>query len=60
MKKYINIKTQSGVETIDEFSYNTKEEKQEALKCFKEYKLSYKGSGIYPYLSSRCDKSWDQ
>jgi len=60
-KQYINIKSQHGeTETIDEFAYDTKEEKAEAHQCLKEYRLAYQGQSFIPYLSSRCTKEWKE
>jgi len=56
MKKYINIKNGSEVETVDEFPYNNKEERNEAKRCLKEYQLS-DCSNTY-YMSSRSTKEW--
>lgn len=50
---YINIKTEDGIETIDEF-----ETAKEANKMIKEYYLVYQGTGYSPYMSSRCTKDW--
>lgn len=51
--KYINIQTEHGVETIDEFETN-----KEAVAMAIEYRLAYQGSGYSPYVSSRCTKEW--
>lgn len=56
MKRYINIKTSFGVETVDEFDYNTKEEKKEAIRCCREYNISDRTH--YYYLSQRSTKDW--
>jgi hypothetical protein len=56
--KYFNIKTQYGVETIDELnrkdfsSYS--EFKKELLRLKKEYIIA----GMNVYISQRCDKTW--
>jgi hypothetical protein len=56
MKRYINIKTVSGVETVDEFPFNNRNERLEAKRCLKEYSIS---CNYYTYyLSQRCDNSW--
>ena len=58
MKKYINIKNQGVVETIDEF--DSKEFpsyldfKKEVKRVYKEYLLA----GDSVYVSSRCARDW--
>jgi len=58
MRRYFNIKSVYGVETIDEI--NSKEFKTigefraERKRLFKEYQLA----GFDVYLSQRCNKSW--
>ncbi len=56
MKKYINVKFDGVVETVDQFDYNTKEERKECKRCLKEYNIS--DSSNYYYLSSRAAKEW--
>ena len=58
MKKYINIKNQGIVETIDEFDSNEFESyldfKKEVKRVYQEYILA----GDKVYISSRCDRDW--
>lgn len=57
MKRYINRKDQSKEkETVDEFPYNTKEEKREAERCLREYQLSDPSAQYY--LSYKPTKCW--
>ena len=56
MKRYINYKGECGIETVDEFEYNTRDERDEYRRCLKEYHLS--GSGYYG--SSRCTNAWKE
>ena len=56
MKKYVNRKDSNGIETVDQFEYNTKEQKQEAKRCCKEY--NFADSSASYYLSQRCTKEW--
>lgn len=56
MKRYINIQTSHGVETVDEFYYNTTEEITEFKRCLREYQLSDSSNEYYP--SRRCTKEW--
>ena len=58
MKKYINIKNQGVVETIDEFDSNEFESyldfKKEVKRVYQEYIIA----GDNVYVSSRCDGDW--
>ena len=58
--KYFNIKSVYGVETVDELNrkdFKTyREFKNEVRRLLGEYHLS----GMNVYLSSRCDKTWNQ
>lgn len=54
--RYINMKTSFGVETVDVFNYNTKEEKQRAKNMLEEYKVSDRSNEYY--LSQRPSKHW--
>lgn len=58
MKKYINIKNQGVVETIDEFDSNEFESyldfKKEVKRVYQEYILA----GDNVYTSSRCARDW--
>lgn len=58
MKRYFNVKTNYGIETIDEINKNdfksTIEYINEKNRLIKEYHLS----GINVYLSSRSTKDW--
>ena len=47
-----------GVETVDEFDYNTKEERKEAKRCLNEYRTSDTYNNYY--LSQRCTKEWSE
>ena len=58
MKKYINIKNQGKVETIDEFDSNEFDSyldfKKEVKRVYKEYVMG--GNNVY--ISSRSDREW--
>lgn len=56
MKRYINFKDENGIETVDEFEYNTKDDVREFRRWLNEYHLS--GSGYYG--SSRCTNAWKE
>ena len=57
--KYLNFKTNYGVETIDELNpkdfENLKAFRMELKRLVKEYHLA----GMDVYISSRCDKTWN-
>ena len=56
---YINCKWGGlPIETVDEFPYDTKENRKESFRCLKEYAISDR-TGYY-YLSSRCTKAWKE
>lgn len=52
--RYIQLRTGAELETVDEFPYNTKEERTEARKMLREYQTL---QGHY-YMSSRPCKHW--
>ncbi len=55
--KYINMKNSfTNVENVDEFPYNTKEERQEFKRCLNEYRISDRMAEFYS--SSRSTKEW--
>lgn len=62
MKRYINIRTHYGVETIDEIDgkdFKTRKEFRRALWDLKEsYALAYRGQKNQPYVSRRCTNDW--
>jgi hypothetical protein len=53
---YINIHSRYGVETIDEFPYNNKNERKYAREMWKEYNIADRHN--YYYLSQRCTNEW--
>lgn len=58
MKKYFNVKTVYGVETVDEIDskdFDTiRDYKKECVRLLNEYRLSK----MDVYLSSRCTNEW--
>lgn len=56
--KYINMKTNHGVETVDQLD----PEDFETMKAFRSevrrLLYEYRLSGMNVYTSSRCDKTW--
>ena len=57
MKRYIQRKDENGIETVDEFKYNTLDEMKEVKRCLKEYRLSDPYASYY--LSQRATKCWN-
>lgn len=56
MTRYIQMKSNFGLETVDEFPYNNKEERKEAKRCLNEYRISDPSANFY--MSSRPCKEW--
>lgn len=60
MKRYLNMKTCYGVETVDELSRSD----FETNKAFKAELIrlcgEYIDSGMSVYVSQRCDKTWNK
>lgn len=58
--RYLNLKTNYGVETVDQIDpknfENRKSFRMELKRLVNEYHLC----GMNVYLSQRCDKSWKQ
>jgi hypothetical protein len=50
------MKSNFGLETVDEFPYNNKEERKEAKRCLNEYRISDPSANFY--MSSRPCKEW--
>jgi hypothetical protein len=57
MKRYINFKDDNFKETIDEFEVNSKEQRQELKRCFKEYLLIYPSSQFW--VSQKPCNNWN-
>jgi len=60
MKKYLNVKSVYGVETVDELDSKDfptlKEFRKEKNRLITEYRIA----GMAVYSSQRCDKTWNQ
>lgn len=55
--KYIQRKDSNGIETVDEFPYNTRDERKECKRVLSEYQIA-DPYGSY-YLSQRPCKDWN-
>jgi hypothetical protein len=53
---YVQRKSGTDLETVDQFAYNTREERAEAKRCLSEYRMS--DPTAEHYLSKRACKSW--
>ena len=58
MIKYINMHHDGSVETIDEYPYNTLEERKEFRMCLAEQRRSDPTNDYY--ASQRCTKYWKE
>ena len=56
--KYFNIKTNYGVETIDQLDRNDFNSYKEYITELKRLKSEYRLSGMDIYLSQRATKEW--
>tara|TARA_B100001179_G_scaffold208877_1_gene174394 strand:- start:614 stop:793 length:180 start_codon:yes stop_codon:yes gene_type:complete len=56
-KRYIQRKDAQGVETVDEFAFNNREERKEAKRCLNEYRIADTSASYY--LSQRACKDWN-
>lgn len=57
---YLNMKTNSGVETVDEFTKEEKQTNKEFRAYVSEMVSNYHLAGMNVYRSSRCTKDWKQ
>ena len=58
MKRYFNIKTCYGIETVDEISrcdFTTYKDYKDEMKRLV---FEYRDCGMNVYISQRCDKNW--
>lgn len=59
MKRYFNLKTQYGVETIDEINRNDFSSYKEYINELRRLKREYHLSGMNVYISQRACKDWN-
>ena len=57
--KYLNLKTNYGVETVDQIDRNDFKTYKEYIKEMKRIKSEYRLAGMNVYTSQRCDKTWN-
>ena len=57
---YLNLKSQYGVETVDQFTQgeDAPKEAKEFRKYVNEMLRNYRESGMHVYKSQRCTKDW--
>ena len=55
--RYIQRRDSNEVETVDQFDYNTKEERKEAKRCLNEYRISDPYANYY--MSQKSCKDWN-
>ena len=60
MKRYLNIKTCYGVETVDELSRADFETYKAFKSELRHLCAEYRDSGMNVYVSQRCDKTWNK
>lgn len=58
--RYLNMKTQYGVETVDELNPKDFVSRSNFRKELQRLVHEYQLSGMNVYISSRCDKSWKE
>lgn len=58
MKRYFNLKTQYGIETIDEINKSNFKDYQEFKTELRRLKNEYWLCGMSVYISSRSTKEW--
>ena len=58
MKRYLNMRTASGVETVDELSREDFDSYKEFIKELRRLVGEYRLSGMAVYTSQRCTKEW--
>jgi len=59
MKRYLNLKTNYGVETIEELDLKDFENRRELIREKNRLIREYWLCGMNVYTSQRCDKTWN-
>jgi hypothetical protein len=60
MKRYFNIKTNQGVETVDEVNREDFKTRKEFIAELSRLKGEYNIAGMLVYTSQRCTNEWKQ
>lgn len=55
---YLNLKTNQGVETVDEFTQEENQTYREFIKYVRQMVKEYHLAFMYVYTSQRCTKDW--
>jgi hypothetical protein len=58
MAIYLNMKTSQGIETVDEFAREEKQNPKEFRAYVSQMVKEYHLAGMQVYKSSRCTKDW--
>jgi len=58
MKRYLNLKTVHGIETVDELNLNNFKTQKEYRVELKRLTAEYRLCGMMVYVSSRAAKEW--
>lgn len=58
MKRYFNIQTPNGIETIDEVNANDFGTRKEFVQELRRLKQEYNMAGMVVYTSQRCTNDW--
>lgn len=58
MTRYFNIRTNQGVETVDEVNRSDFETRKDFVAELRRLKTEYNIAGMVVYTSQRCTKEW--
>lgn len=58
MIRYFNIKTEQGIETVDEVNSKDFETRKDFLAELRRLKVEYNVAGMAVYTSQRCTNDW--
>lgn len=56
---YLNWNGEQGLETIEEITQEKGQSRREFMDCVRQLKNEYNLMGMYPYISSRACKDWN-
>lgn len=60
MKRYFNLKTSQGTETVDEVNRQDFNSHKEFIAELRRLKQEYNMAGMLVYTSQRCCKDWNE